>query len=106
MVLGQLKGIADMPGMRYKGAFVPEPKKKDTTFTNGEKAGMALSIVLFLYGVVDRDVPLCFFTGSFLIYEMHVVAKKARGNNEWFLSNLLKGMSIAMFFGSIVMIFI
>ena len=92
-----------MPGMRYRGSLYETTNKKEAMFSNGEKAGMALSLVLFLFGLGDGDIPLCFFTGSFLIYEAHVVMKKARGNNDWFMSNLFKGMSIAMFFGSIFM---
>ncbi|ORT99212.1 hypothetical protein D081_2077 [Anaerovibrio sp. JC8] len=93
-----------MPGMRYKPPINETNDKKDTTFSNGEKAGMALSLVLFLYGLSDWDLPLCFFTGSFLIYEAHVLLRKARGDQDWFMSNLLKGMSIAMFVGSIMMV--
>ncbi len=106
MAPGQPKGLIDMPGMRYRGSFDVETKKKTSTFTNGEKAGMALALALLLFGIADRDVPLCFFTGSFLVYELHVVAKKSRGNQDWFLSKMLKSMSIAMFFGSIAMVFI
>lgn len=93
-----------MPGMRYKGTLYGGTEKKEPLFTNGEKAGMALALALFLFGVFDGDVPLCFFVASFLVYEAHAVLKKARGDQDWFLSNLLKGMSIAMFFGSITMV--
>ena len=84
-----------MPGMRSKIPIEENNNKVEPTFSNGEKAGMALSLVL---------LPLCFFTASFLVYEFHVVLRMARGNNDWFMSNLLKGMSIAMFIGSIMMV--
>ena len=95
-----------MPGFRYKGTIYKVSTKKEAIFTNGEKAGMALSLALFLFGLADGDIPLCFFTASFLVYEAHIVLKKARGNQEWFLANVLKGMSIAMFVGSIAMVFV
>ena len=99
-----MKGPFNMAGMRSKIPIEENNNKVEPAFSNGEKAGMALSLVLFLFGLSDCDLPLCFFTASFLIYEFHVVLKLARGNQDWFMSNLLKGMSIAMFIGSIMMV--
>lgn len=99
-----MKGLYNMPGMRSKLPTEEKNNKIEPTFSNGEKAGMALCLVMFLFGLSDWDLPLCFFTASFLIYELHVVLKVARGNKDWFMSNLLKGMSIAMFVGSIMMV--
>ena len=90
-----------MPGMRSKFPIEDNKNKIEPTFSNGEKAGMALCLAMFLFGLSDGDLPLCFFSASFLVYELHVLLKKARGDEDWFMSNLLKGMSIAMFVGSI-----
>ncbi|MCR5176753.1 MAG: hypothetical protein K6C05_07850 [Anaerovibrio sp.] len=89
--------------MRSKMPVEPSGKKKKPIFSNGEKAGTALSAALFLFGLADWDVPLCFLTSAFLVYEAHVFFKESRGGNDWFLSNFLWGVSIALFFGSIVL---
>ena len=93
-----------MPGMRSKFPLNNPPAKKEATFSRGEKAGIALCLAMFLFGLSDFDLPLCFLTSSFLVYESHVFLKKAHSDQDWFMSNLLKGMSIAMFVGSIMMV--
>lgn len=90
---------------RGKTPWKEEKKKQPPLFTNGEKAGMALCLAMLLFAVSAGDVPLIFFTLSFLVYEAYNVVTKAGGERFHVLASFLLGLCIALFAGSIVMAF-
>lgn len=92
-----------MPVFRGRTPWNEEKKKQPPLFTNGEKAGMALCLAMLLFAVSDGDVPLVFFTLSFLVYEAHNVAVRAGEGRFHSLASFLLGLCIALFAGSLVM---
>lgn len=89
-----------------KKPWEQEKEKKVQLFSNGEKAGMALCLAMLLFAISQWDVPLVFFSASFLIYEGYNVADKVGGERLHFLASLLRGLSLALFFGSILLVFV
>ena len=42
--------------------------------TRGEMSGMMLAAILFVYAFSQRDIPACFLTLSFLLWQLRVFA--------------------------------
>lgn len=95
-----------MGTMRARMPWDDPPQKKIKLFTSGEKAAMVLCLAMLLFAASDGDVPLMFFSMAFLVYEVHSVVEKLNGNTPCFVSNFCKGLSLAMFFGSLAMAFL
>ncbi len=79
-----------------------EPEKKGPMFTRGQLMSMFLSIVLLGYALLSGDVPLIFLLISFLSYLLRPLAEKFIGT--W-LSNAMKGFSMAMGMGALALAF-
>ena len=83
-----------------------EPTKPPRLFSRMVITGMLLSVVLLLWGTVNRDVPLLFVAGAFLMNGLRPFTKWLKEPVGSFVSNMLFGFSIALFFGGIAMIFL
>ncbi|MBQ9364720.1 MAG: hypothetical protein IJT82_02985 [Schwartzia sp.] len=77
--------------------------KNDGKFSRPQKASMTLSMVLLLYAIIARDLPLAFLLISFLVFMLRPLAEKHVGAS---LSNAMKGFSVSLGIGAIVMIFL
>lgn len=93
-----------MPTFRG-GDPTPKKKKKERLFSHGEKAGIALCLAMLLFALSDWDLPLAFFSLSFIIYEAYNVVNKLGGTRMHALASFLLGLCIAFFVGSIFMAF-
>ncbi|MBP5199538.1 MAG: hypothetical protein J6Z82_02665 [Schwartzia sp.] len=82
---------------------VIEPVKKGPMFTRGQMTSMVLAVALLVYALIGWDVPLAFLMLSFLSYLLRPLAEKLVG--VW-LSNLMKGFSVAMGMGAVVLAFL
>ncbi len=82
---------------------VVEPEKQGPMFTRGQKTSVVLSAALLVYAILGRDVPLAFLLLSFLSYLLRPLAEKFVG--LW-LSNAMKGFSMALGLGAIVLAFL
>lgn len=82
-----------------------EKKKESPLFSNGEKAGMALCLAMLIFALSDGDVPLIFFSLSFLVYEGHNLVSKVGGERFHALASFLLGLGLALFAGSILLAF-
>ena len=82
---------------------VIEPVKKGPMFTRGQMTSMVLAVAMLVYALIGWDVPLAFLMLSFLSYLLRPLAEKLVG--VW-LSNLMKGFSVAMGMGAVVLAFL
>ena len=82
---------------------VIEPEPDGPMFSRGQKTGMMLSTVLFVYALVSGDVPLAFLTLSFLMVLLRPLAEKLVG--VW-LSNAMKGFAMALGMGAVALAFL
>lgn len=89
---------------RQRMPIVPA-KDPSTRMKRGERAGLALSVVVLLYGAAVQDVPIVFVALAFLLYELRRFTYLLGPRGE-FLSNLLQGFSIVMFLGALCMVFL
>ena len=78
-------------------------QKPRRIFSHGEITGMVLASVLLLYSLFAGDIPMLFFALSFLIFMGRRLTALMEERKGTALGNLLKGFSIALFFGAIVM---
>ena len=81
---------------------VAEPPK--IQFSRGELTGMGLAICLLGYGLFQQDIPVVFLMSSFLFFEGHAFLAKSRNPRLKNISNILKGMSAALFAGAVIML--
>ena len=80
-----------------------EPEENGPMFSRGQKTGMALSAVLFVYALVSGDVPLAFLTLSLLLFLLRPLAEESVG--PW-LGNAMKGFAMALGIGALVLAFL
>jgi hypothetical protein len=79
-----------------------EPEPDGPMFSRGQKTSMVLSAVLLVYALLSGDVPLAFLLLSFLIYLLRPLAEESVG--LW-LSNAMKGFSLALGMGAVALAF-
>lgn len=82
---------------------VIEPERHGPMFSRGQKTSMVLSVALLAYALLSGDVPLAFLLLSFLTYLLRPLAEKFVG--VW-LSNAMKGFSLALGMGAVVLAFL
>ena len=81
-------------------ALHPQEKKG---FTRGERASIVLATLIILYGLGTADVPLVIFCAAYLLFILRPLARKVFKENGEFVSNAMKGCSIALFIGAFLM---
>ncbi len=94
--------------MRYRWFDKEEeeiPQKKKPRVARGELTGIFISVVIFLYGMSQRDIPAIFVAVAFLMHEVRPIVMLLGDPAGSFFSNLLQGFSIVLFLGAFFMIF-
>ena len=79
-------------------------KSAQAPFSRGELTGMVMATCLLGYGIFQQDIPVIFLTGSFLFFEIHVFSSHLKSTVGKNVSNLTKGISLALFAGSLFML--
>ncbi|MBQ8699745.1 MAG: hypothetical protein IJ812_03865 [Schwartzia sp.] len=82
---------------------VIEPEPEGPMFSRGQKMSMVISLALLVYAVLTQDVPLAFLVLSFLGFLLRPLAEKSVG--PW-LARAIKGFSIALGIGALVLAFL
>ena len=82
---------------------VIEPEKKGPMFSRGKMTSRVLAAALLVSALIGWAVPLAFLLLSCLSYLLRPLAEKCVG--VW-LSNAMKGFSIAMGMGAVILAFI
>lgn len=97
-----------MTAFRTKKPWEAEKPARKSIFSHGERAGLMLCTVMFIYSVSAGDVPLGFFAMSFILFICHKFLETLGEKNPriGFLAGVIQGLYIAFFFGSILLIFI
>ncbi len=82
---------------------VIESEEPGPMYSRGQKTSMVLSVALLAYALVSGDVPLTFLILSFLLFLLRPLAEKFIG--LW-LSTAMKGFSMALGLGALVLAFL
>ncbi|MBR6267330.1 MAG: hypothetical protein IKR28_03225 [Selenomonadaceae bacterium] len=101
----------DEMGIPRSRAFkdMEEPREKngeEKLFSRGELTSILLTALIMLYGISEQDLPVTFLTVSvlmFMLRRLTVFVKTGVGET---ISNILKGFSIGLFIGAIILAFI
>ena len=83
-----------------------EPEQKPKTFSRGEKTGIIIAVGALLYGLSANDLPVVFFTVSFLAFMGKALADAMGGKKGKVLAGFLQGLGIALFLGSLFLLFV
>lgn len=94
-----------MSAFRGGKPWEEEKKKKTQIFSAGEKASLVLCLAMLIFALQSADVPLGFLIMAFFCYELQKVMAKINDKRFRFGISLLWGLSISLFFGSILMAF-
>ncbi len=78
-------------------------KKKLQLFSHGEKAGMMLCLAMMLFAMANGDIPLLFFSSSFIVYEVQNALSKIDAERFHAYCSFLWGLCLVLFIGSIFM---
>ena len=70
-----------------------------------EVFGSIMAAGVFLYGFAVRDIPILYLSAAFLLYVASPYVRRLGEPTGPFLSNLLRGFSIVLFFGALLMTF-
>ena len=81
-----------------------EPKQQVTTISRGERTGMVIAASVLFYALIAKDLPVAFFSLSFLLFEIRPLTVLLGGKAASMASNFLQGFSIALFFGAILLL--
>ena len=73
-------------------------------FTRGELTALLLASVLLVYSLVLTDVPGLLFSASVLLQAPRKLAPRLRHPRAHDLAGVLKGLSISLFFGALMLL--
>lgn len=91
-----------LPKSRAEQQKDEDPPKN--LFSRGEITGIVLSSVLLIYSLALLDIPILLFSAAFLLQVPRKFAARAQRPWGHELSNLLKGFSISLFFGALLLL--
>ena len=84
----------------------PGQEETERIFTRGELTGIALASVFLLYSLFRQDIPMLLFSVAILLHALRKIASRSRHPRRHDLSNLLKGFSMSLFFGALLLLFL
>ena len=74
--------------------------------TKGERTGAVFAVAVMCYALWAEDLQLLLFGLAVLIYLLHPLMRKWGGEQGAFFSNVLKGFSLALGWGTILWVFL
>ena len=83
-----------------------EPLIAPPKISRGELSGSILAGILFVYGFSQADLPVCFLTASFLLWQLRVFTGLMKPLVGLFVRNVLQGLCLSLFIGAIVLMFL
>ena len=92
------------PPSTAKDPFSPAGVKK-RILAREELIGGLLAVVVLVYGMATGDIPILFLALAFLAHGMRSFTKYLGKSAGPFLSNVLKGLSLALFVGAVFLAF-
>lgn len=91
--------------MRSMPEEEPEEEPKKKLFSHSELSILVVTFLVMLYGISEYDIPVLFFTISVLLFLLRRLTVLMQSPHADTINNLLKGFSIALFFGAIFLAF-
>ena len=80
------------------------PERKH--FTKGQSTASLLAILLLVYSILFTDIPAFFLSASFLVWIIQYFICPLAKNNAETIRSALKSLSLTLFVGSIILIFL
>ncbi len=80
-----------------------EKPKNERLISRGASSGCMLTAAFTVYGFVTRDIPLMFLCLSYLSFVLSPVVEKYTGSFGSALANAMKGFSMALLAGALLM---
>lgn len=82
-----------------------EGEEADAHPTKGERTSAVFALAVMCYALWAEDLQLLIFGLAVLIYLLHPLMRKWGGERGEFFSNVLKGFSLALGWGTILWVF-
>ena len=79
---------------------------EDVHPSKGERTGAVFALAVMCYALWVEDLQLLLFGLAVLIYLLHPLVRKWGGERGDFFSNVLKGFSLALGWGTILWVFL
>jgi len=83
-----------------------EPTAALPKLTRGALTGVVMAAGIFVYGLRQGDIPVLLLTLSFLLFMLRPFAVFFAGQRGASLSNMLKGLSLTLFAGALLLAFL
>lgn len=74
--------------------------------TRGELSGMMLAAILFVYAISEKDIPACFLTLSFLLWQLRVFANFLPSPWKIYVVKALQAFCFSLFIGAVLLLFL
>ena len=74
--------------------------------TRGALTGVVMAAGIFVYGLMQGDIPVLLLTLAFLLFMLRPFAAFLAGRRGASLSNMLKGLSLTLFAGAVLLAFL
>ena len=95
--------IRRMPEEELEEEAAEEPKK---LFSHSEWSILIVTFLVMLYSILEYDIPVFFFTVAVLLFLLRRMTTLMRSPHAATINNLMKGFSIGLFFGAILLAFV
>ena len=82
-----------------------EEKGEEKLFSRGELTSILLTALIMLYGISEQDLPVTFLTVSVLMFMLRRLTVFVTTGTGETISNVMKGFSIGLFIGAILLAF-
>lgn len=82
-----------------------EANDEEKLFSRGELTSILLTALIMLYGISEQDLPVTFLTVSVLLFMLRRLTVFVKTGTGETISNILKGFSIGLFIGAIILAF-
>lgn len=110
--LSDTKKNSDAPRTFYSKHFTDEhdensgKSKRKRKLSHAETSGVAISIVMMIYGVTTLDKPLFFVSASLLTFLLRPLIGALFGKHNAAIQNALHTFSLVLFIGALIMLFL
>ena len=106
------KKNSDAPRTFYSKHFTDEhdensgKSKRKRKLSHAETSGVAISIVMMIYGATTLDKPLFFVSASLLTFLLRPLIGALFGKHNAAIQNALHTFSLVLFIGALIMLFL
>lgn len=84
----------------------PTPIPKRQKFSKGQSTALLIAFLITIYSIFSQDIPGFFLGISFCVWMLQYFTYKLTPAHQKAAVSLLKALSLTLFFGSIVLLFL